>query len=106
VKRRLQVENDLAVLNGNHTARGETASIAKSVDFVQNRFTWVAWAQEIGVKGMDLTIGLVDGASGRNKSLTRNLAAKHSLAIFVGRFTTKDVDLNGLKVQKVDKVIK
>jgi hypothetical protein len=83
VKRSLQVENDLAVLNGNHTARGETAAVAKAVYFVQNGFARVSGSQEVCVKRMNLAVGLVDRACGCNKSLTSNLTTKHPLAIFV-----------------------
>jgi hypothetical protein len=96
VKRGLQVEDDLSMLNGNHAAGGETTAIAEAVYFVQNGFTRVAWAQEVCVKRMNLTVGLINGAGSSNKGLTCNLTTKHTLAIFVGRFTTKDIDLDGL----------
>jgi hypothetical protein len=83
VKRGLQVENNLAVLNGNYAARGETAPIAEAVYFVQNRFARVSGSQEVCVKRMNLAVGLVDRACGRNKSLASNLTTKHPLAIFV-----------------------
>ena len=106
MKRSLQVENNLAMLNCNHAPGGETAAIAKAVYLIQNGFAGVARAQEVCVKRMNLAVGLVDRAGCCNKGLTSNLTAKHPLAILIGRFTAKDVDLNGLEIQKVDKVIK
>jgi hypothetical protein len=98
MKRSLQVENNLAMLNGNDAAGGETTAIAKAVYLIQNGFARVAWAQEVCMKRMNLAVGLVDRAGGCNKGLTSNLTTKHSLAIFVGRFTAKDIDLNGLEI--------
>jgi hypothetical protein len=83
VKRSLQVENNLAMLNGNYAASGETAPIAEAVYFVQNGLARVSGSQEVSVKRMNLAVGLVDRACGCNKSLTSHLTTKHSLAIFV-----------------------
>jgi hypothetical protein len=94
----LQVKNDFTMLNGDDASSGETSSITKAVYLIQNGFARVAWAQEVCMKRMNLAVGLVDRTGGCNKGLTSNLTTKHSLAIFVGRFTTKDVDLNGLEI--------
>jgi hypothetical protein len=84
VKRRLQVENDLAMLNGNYAASGETTPIAEAVYFVQNGFARVSGSQEICMERMNLAIGLVDCACGRYEGLTSNLTTKDPLAIFIG----------------------
>jgi hypothetical protein len=45
----LQVEDGLAVLNGDDAASREALAIADAVDVVQNGRSGVAWTQEVGV---------------------------------------------------------
>jgi hypothetical protein len=46
----LQVEDGLAVLNGDDAASREALAIADAVDVVQNGRSGVAWTQEVGMK--------------------------------------------------------
>jgi hypothetical protein len=49
---------------------------------------------------------LVDCSGRSHKSLPSHLATKDSLAIFVGRLTTKDIDLYGFEIEQCDEVLK
>ena len=51
----LQVEDGLAVLDGDHTSGGEGAAVADAVDLVEDRHVRVAGAEEVGVQRVDAT---------------------------------------------------
>jgi len=101
----LQVEDGLAVLNGDDTARREAFAVADAVDVVQDRGSRVAWTQEVGVKRMHTAVAVINRAGGGNESLTGYLATEDTLAIFLGRTTSEHVDLDGFKVKKGDQVV-
>lgn len=105
VKAGLQVKDCLAVLNGDDTAGREAFTVTDAVDVVQNGRGGVAWTQEVGVKRVHPTVAVIDRAGGGHKGLTGNLATEDALAIFLGRATSKHVDLNGFKVKKGDQVV-
>ena len=50
MKAGLQVEDGLAVLNGDNATSGEAFAVADAVDVVQDGGGRVAWTQEVGVK--------------------------------------------------------
>ena len=50
MKAGLQVEDGLAVLNGNDASGREAFAVADAVDVVQDRGSGVAWTQEVGVE--------------------------------------------------------
>lgn len=105
VKAGLQVEDGLAMLNGNDTAGRKAFAVADAVDVVQNGSGGVAWTQEIGMQRVHSAIAVVDGAGGGHKSLTGHLSTENALTILLGRTATEHVDLNGFKVKKGNQVV-
>jgi hypothetical protein len=100
----LQVEDDFAVLDGDHSSCGEALSVTQSIDLVQDGHRRVAGPEEIRMQGVHITSHLVDGPRGSNQCLTGNLAAEHALAILVGTTTSEDVDFDLFHVQECDEV--
>ena len=80
----LQIEDGLAVLDGDNPPRGEAAAVANSVDLVQDRHQRIARAQEVGVQRVHLSTRVVDGACRGHQRLTCNLATEDALTTLVG----------------------
>ena len=83
VKAGLQIEDRLAVLDGNDAPCREAAAIADSVDLVQDRHQRVTRPQKVGVQRMHLSAWIIDGARRGDQRLTGNLAAENPLTAFV-----------------------
>ncbi len=89
VEARLQVEDRFPVLDRDDAARGERLAVADAVDLVQDRRVRVAGAQEVPVERVDVArrpdLGtVVDGASGSDECLPRDLSTEHALTLLVG----------------------
>jgi hypothetical protein len=54
---------------------------------------------------MHVSPWFVDGASSSDEGLARDLTAEDAHSVFIGALPSKDVDLNGLKVQQVDEIV-
>jgi hypothetical protein len=92
------VEDRLAVLDRDHPAGGERATVADPVDLIEDRHLGVAGPQEVCVERVDVALG-VDGAGRRHQGLSRHLAAEDALAVLRRRHPAEDVDLDGLEVE-------
>ena len=64
---RLQVEDRLPVLDGDHPAGGEGAAVADAVDLVEDRHVRVAGPQEVGVERVDAASGLHRAGGGHQR---------------------------------------
>ena len=80
----LQVEDRPAVLDGHDSSSCEAATVANSIDLVEDRHRRVARAQEVGVQRVHLPARILDRASRGHEGLTGDLAAEDPLAILVG----------------------
>ena len=100
----LQVEDRLAVLDGDDPPGREAAPVAEPVDLVEDRPRRVARAQEVGVQRVHRA-GLVDRAGGGDERLAGDLPAEHALALLVGGVTAEDVDLDRVEVEQGDEVV-
>lgn len=97
------MEDRLTVLDGDHAAGAERATVSDSLDLVQDGDGGVAGAQEVGVERVRRA-GF-DRAVCRDQRLACHLAAEDPLAAFVGALTAKDVPLDRFEVQEVDEVV-
>jgi hypothetical protein len=104
VERRLQVEDGLAVLDGDDSSRRERATVADPVDLVEDRDRRVPGAQEVGVQRVDAARG-IDRPGGGDERLAGDLAAEHALAVLVGLAPAEDVLLDLLEVEQVDELV-
>ena len=101
----LQVEDGLAVLDGDDPPGGEAPAVADAVDLVEDRHRRVARAQEVGVQRVHQAARVVDRACRGDQRLAGHLPAEHPLAALVGRDAPEDVDLDGLEVEQGDQVV-
>ena len=83
VERRIEVEDRLAVLEGDHAAGGEGRTVADPVDRVDDRQTGAPGAQEVGVQRVHPMIDL-DGVRCRHEGLAGDLAPEHASAAVAG----------------------
>ena len=104
VKTGLQVQDRPPVLDGDDTASAEASSVADAVDLVENGNAGIARPQEICVQRVDVATRFFDGTTGCYQRLAGDLAAEHSLTVFVGLHTTKDVDLDRFEVEQRDEI--
>jgi hypothetical protein len=95
----LQVEDGLAVLDGDDAPRGERPAVADAVDLVEDGHGGVARAQEVRVQRVHHPPQL-DRPRRRHEGLARHLPTEHALAVLVRRETPEDVDLDGLEVEQ------
>ena len=99
----LEVEDDLAVLDGHDASGGEALAVADAVDLVQDRHGRVARPQEVGVQGVHRPGG--HRARRGHEGLAGDLAAEDPLAVLVGGDTAEDVHLDGLEVEDGDQLV-
>src|SRR5262249_7926125 len=100
LKGRRHREYLLAVLDRDHTARGEARSVSTSVDLVENRNFGIATAQEISVERVALPS--LDRPAGSNKCLTQNLASEHALHPVCRALAAEDIDLYLLEIEEIE----
>jgi hypothetical protein len=100
LKRDRHAENRAAVLDGNDSACGKAASIANSIDFVEDRDLRVTRPEEITLQRMNLAI--FDRSIRRDEGLTNDLSAKDALGTLLGASPPKQVELDLLEIEKVD----
>jgi hypothetical protein len=93
-------------LNRHYSSSRETLAVTNSVNLIQDRHTRVSGAQKICVQRVNHAARLVDCSGCSYEGLPSHLAAKDSLAIFVRRLTTENVDLNGFEVEQSNQVLK
>ena len=105
LKRSVQVENRFAVLNGHHSARGETLAVANAVDFVDDGNPGCAGTEEVRVQRVHVTIRLVDRARRGNERLPCHLSAVDPLPVLHRGLATEDVDLDQFEIEERDEII-
>src|SRR5665809_65154 len=71
-------EDRLSVLDGHHTAGGEAAAVADTVDLVDDRHRGVAGTQEIGMQRM--REAALDRANSSDQRLPDHLPAEHPVS--------------------------
>ncbi len=103
VERRRQVEDDLAVLDGDDAARGERPPVADAVDVVEDGRAGVAGAEEVRVQRMH--DAALDGAACRNQRLAGDLSAEDVLATLTRALAAKDVLLDGFEVEQGEEAV-
>lgn len=101
----LEVEDGTAMLNRNHSSGGEAPTIPDSVDLIQNRQLRVARAQEVRVERVDVTIRLIDGASGSDQRLASDLSAEDPHTVFICRGTPENIHLDRFQIEQRHEVI-
>ena len=97
------VEDGPAVLDGNHQAGGEGPTIPDPVHLVEDGHIGIPRSQEVRVQRVRSPA--FDRSPGGHQRLCRHLAAEHALTVLIGAHTPKDVDLDGLEIEKVDQKI-
>lgn len=100
LKRNRHAENRAAVLDGNDSACGKAASIANSIDFVEDRDLRVTRPEEITLQRMNLAI--FDRSIRRDEGLTNDLSTEDALGTLLGASPPKQVELDLLEIEKVD----
>ena len=101
---RLEREDRLAVLDGDHAPRGEGAAVADAVDLVDDRHLGVARPHEIAVQRMHVPVGL-DGALRGDQRLGDGLAAEDALPVELRAATTIQVVFQLLQVENGEKLL-
>lgn len=100
LKRCLQVEDGLSVLDGDHPAGSEASAVSDAVDFVQHRHGRVSRSQEVCVQRVHASVRL-DGSCRRDQRLPGYLPAEDTLAVVVRRHAPKDIDFDHFEVEKL-----
>src|SRR5262249_22024349 len=98
-----QVEDGLAVLDGDHAPRGEGPAVADAVHHVEDGRRRVSGAEEVGVQGVHHSA--IDGAARGDQRLTRHLPTEGALPIPLPAATAEDVHLELLEVEDLDEAI-
>ena len=98
-----QVEDGLAVLDGDHAPGGERPTVADAVHHVEDGLRGVSGAQKVRVQGVHHSA--IDGAARGDQRLTRHLPAEHALAILLRTAAAEDVHLELLEVEDLDEPI-
>ena len=91
------------MLDGNHAAGGKAAAIADAIDIVDDRHCRIAWAEEIGVERMSVTV--LDGAIGGDQRLADHLATEDTLPADLRAHAAKQVLLERLDVEDGKKLV-
>ncbi len=104
VERRGQVEDRLAMLDGDDPTRGKAAAVADAVDVVHHRHLRIAEAQEVGVHRVHVTLG-VDGAAGGHQRLREHLAAVEAHALAVEALAAEQVHFERLEIEQGHQVV-
>jgi hypothetical protein len=101
---RREVEDRLAVLDGDHPARGEGAAVADPVDRVDDGCAGIAGAQEVRVERVRGPV-LGDRAPGGDERLGRDLPAEDPGDDGGPGPATEDVLLDLLQVEQIEEVL-
>ena len=88
----------MTVLDRHHTAGGEAAAVADTVDLVDDRVFGIAGPHEIPVQGVYLALRF-NGSLGCYQCLTDDLTAENALPADLGAYAAKQVYLDGLQIK-------
>ena len=95
-----ECKDRFASLNRGDPARGKASSVAQSIDLIDNGHGGVAGAKKIRMEGVNTPVRY--GSSRRDEGLGGDLPPEHSLKIFLGAPTSKEVFFEHFKVKEAD----
>jgi hypothetical protein len=98
-----QVENLLAVLNGDDAARRKALAVPRPVHLVKDRHFGIAGADEVSMERMTDPVFGHRAVSGR-KRLRNHLPAEHALPACIGAVAAEKVLLDGFKVEELNEI--
>ena len=90
------------MLDRHHASHGKTATVARTVDLVNDRCLDIAAPQEIGMQGVRPAI--FDGVVRGRQRLPDNLSAEDLGAANVAALAAKDVVVYAFEFEKLDDV--
>ena len=99
MKRRREMEDGLAMLNGRDASAGEAPTVPRPVHEEHDRRLEIAGAQEVAVYRVGLT-RLIHGAPCGHERLREHLPAEHAAGAEVAIVPAVDVDLELLELEQ------
>jgi len=103
LERNRHVEDRLAVLLGNHTPRGERASVTNAVDVIDDGGRGIPLSQEVTVQRMGGPA--FDGPARCDQRLRGNEATEDPRSAIVGTESAKEIDIERLEVEPFEKAV-
>src|SRR6185436_15166645 len=96
-------EDLLALLDGQHAARGKAAAVTAAVDAVDDGLGEIAAPQEVRVQRVHHA-PIVDGGARRLQRLTQHLPAENLRAAGVATLAAEQVDFESLELELLLKI--
>ena len=98
LKRSRKGKNGLAMLLCQNAPCAEARSVADTVHLIDNRDRWIAWPHEIGMQGVDMSLGL-NRALRCDQRLPNHLPAENPLPADLWTVAAEQIHLKSFQIE-------